>query len=253
MKTTLFGIALAALSSVAMAADLPVRTEAPAPAPVFVAANNWTGFYVGIVGGYSWSSVTHCDGGSNPACGGGGSVFPSYNHNGASFGGTLGYNHQIGSTVLGLEGDLSWANWRGSSGSNGAFGCGGGNTDRCASAIDWFATVRARLGYSMGNTLPYLTAGLAIDRLGASIVARSFTRTDRAHFVVGGGIEHAFTRNWSAKIEYLHIFSNGDFQYDTTQECGNPGCFLRSKDISMVRVGLNYRFGGSAAPVVAKY
>ena len=252
MKSTLFGIAFAALSSVAMAADLPVRTEAPAPAPVFVAANNWTGFYVGAVAGYSWSSATHCDASGTPPCGNVGDVFPSYNHNGSSLGGTLGYNHQIGSIVLGLEGDLSWANWRGSSGTTDDFGCGTNNA-RFASAINWSGTVRARLGYSMGNTLPYLTAGLAIDRLGASIESRSFTRTNRAHFVLGGGIEYAFTRNWSAKIEYLHIFSKGDFHYDIIPSCQGPGCFLRNKDIDMVRVGLNYRFGGSAAPVVAKY
>ncbi len=79
-------------------------------------------------------------------------------------------------------------------------------------------------------------------------VARHRLRSSRVLVV-----EYAFTHNWSAKIEYLHVFSKGNFVYDTVGACGIPGCFLRTKDVDMVRVGLNYRFGGPSGGVVAKY
>ena len=41
---------LAFAAAPALAADLPVKAPPMAPAPVW----NWTGFYIGVNGGYSW-------------------------------------------------------------------------------------------------------------------------------------------------------------------------------------------------------
>src|SRR5260370_39483164 len=53
-KFLLTTVALAALGSSASAADLAARPYTKAPAPIS-AAYNWSGFYVGAMGGYGWS------------------------------------------------------------------------------------------------------------------------------------------------------------------------------------------------------
>jgi outer membrane immunogenic protein len=84
----------------------------------------------------------------------------------------------------------------------------------------------------------------------------------RGGWTVGGGVEGAVGDNWSLKVEYLYV----DLGTVTTTFATLPGCFgipggcigiaAGSGTISsritdnIVRVGLNYRFGG---PVVARY
>ena len=97
MKRTLLIAALFASATVpALAADLPYK--APPPAPVMIPVVNWTGFYVGINGGYSWGKAGRELSFFNPLTGiqiippvGSGSTSDS-NLNGGLFGGQLGYN-----------------------------------------------------------------------------------------------------------------------------------------------------------------
>jgi outer membrane immunogenic protein len=71
---------------------------------------------------------------------------------------------------------------------------------------------------------------------------------------VGVGWEYGFAPNWSAGIEYDHLFmgdSNNSFSVNTV-----PAAFLNnriSQDVDMVTLRINYRFGGYGSPVVAKY
>ncbi len=221
----------------AFAADLP-STEGPitkgpaAPAPPF----SWTGFYVGAQGGYGWGHSTHCDG---TGCNVPGVIYPQFNTSGATLGGTLGFNYQIDNVVLGLEGDYSWADIKGSSPNTAGFGCGG----RCSTEINGFGTIRGRLGYAFGQFLPYLTGGVAFTNLKASLGNVASGSTMRTSGTVGAGVEYAFTPNWSAKAEYLYITDPGKFRYGPTT-CAAPGCFTTRNDYSVFRVGLNYRFGG---------
>src|SRR5215510_4718253 len=91
MKLKLIGAAVAALSFATMsfsaqAADIP-RPYYKAPNAV-VAYYNWTGFYAGIYGGYGWGTSDWS------------AVATASNKpKGALFGGTLGYNYQVGSIV----------------------------------------------------------------------------------------------------------------------------------------------------------
>lgn len=87
MRPKLIGLLAAAFSlgivQVASAADMPVKAPmAPAAAPIY----NWTGFYVGLQGGYAWGSSVQFF-----TAAGGGST-NRYNINGWEGGGTLGYN-----------------------------------------------------------------------------------------------------------------------------------------------------------------
>ena len=75
----------------AAAADLAARPYTKAPAAA-IAINNWTGFYLGAMGGYAQENSS-----------GIGTL------SGGFAGGTAGYNWQTGNLVLGIEADAAWA------------------------------------------------------------------------------------------------------------------------------------------------
>ena len=54
-RILLAGAALAALSTASFAADMPVA----APEEVVAPADVWSGFYVGVQGGFAWARVDH--------------------------------------------------------------------------------------------------------------------------------------------------------------------------------------------------
>jgi outer membrane immunogenic protein len=221
----------------AQAADLPMApVYQPAAAPVVVRqVYNWTGFYVGVNGGYGWGSQDPFNIITDR--------FDKFSHgiSGGAFGGTLGAQIQAGHVVMGLEADLDWADLTGTSGvvpTSGGVILGG--PFNAKTNIDWESTVRARVGYANDNWLFYGTGGAAL--LGAKTTLTSpggvaacvgflinCTGTDRqVGLVLGGGLEYGFTPNLSAKIEYLYITA-------------------ASLDVSQhgeIRAGLNYRFGG---------
>jgi len=214
MKKVLLAALMAGVASSALAADLPTRKAAPAPAqyyapPVF----SWTGFYVGINGG--WAGGT------------GGGDFG--NPNGGLIGGTVGYNYQIGQFVVGLEGDWDWADLK-KSGSNAIVGS-------FDNKIDQALTARARAGYAIDRALLFVTAGYAgaEDKISVPGVLSS---TDwRSGGAFGGGVEYAFTNNISAKAEYLYEAFSDKTYFDSV---GNSA---KSKlNLNVVRAGLNYKF-----------
>ncbi len=204
----------------ASAADLSLAPLYKAPPPAMAPAYNWSGFYLGINGGGGW----------------GDSRWPGMGRvdlSGAQVGGTAGYNWQIGSTVLGLEGDLDWS---GLKGTNASPLCPGGN---CTTSDTWLSTVRGRLGYSFGSVLPYVTGGLAVGDIRAATPGLPGANATNAGWTAGGGLEFALPGNWSAKAEYLHVDLG-------SLNCG-IGCGVPNENISLrenvVRAGVNYHFG----------
>jgi outer membrane immunogenic protein len=203
-KILLASVALFGFAGAAAAADLPMRAAPPAPiiaaAPIFT----WTGFYVGVNAGYGWSdddfdSVALAD---------------DDNDGGFIGGAQVGYNYQIGSFVVGLEGDIQYADF----GREGAFVVGGVTYD--VDNSDWFGTARARAGVAFGQALIYATGGFAFA-------------DDATGWTVGGGVEYAFTNNLSAKIEGLYVNLENDDEI--------PG-FDGETDFGVIRAGLNFRF-----------
>jgi len=285
MKRILFaavGLALAGLP--AAAADLP--TKAPilkAPPDVW----SWTGFYIGGNLGYSWgrseTDVTYF----NPVTGlpivppAGSITSVDFNLNGGVGGGQIGYNYQTGNWVWGIEADIQWSGQDGDA----LFTCAAaapvpgaclpgltfvppgatGTTLSLEQKLEWFGTVRARLGWLWTPTaLAYVTGGFAYGSVKTSGVLNSFNanggavttafsnRDRNGGWTVGGGIEARLVGNWTGKVEYLYM-DLGTFD-NTVAFATAPaiGAHISSRVTdNIIRAGLNYKFG--PGPVVARY
>jgi outer membrane immunogenic protein len=204
------------------------------------------------------------------------------NLNGVIGGGQMGYNWQSGSMVYGFEADLQATGERGGDTICITAGCpvGGifGSEDY---KLKWLATFRGRVGVAVApKWLLYATGGLALGEVESTLsgglsggpIATLSSNTTRAGFAVGGGVEGALDNNWSAKLEALYVDLGGfdtafagvtnttvtnalntpqqGFNTLTTTTATTTGGFHTHVTDFIVRVGLNYRFGG---PVVAKY
>jgi outer membrane immunogenic protein len=287
-KLLLSSVALASMSAAAFAADLPRREAAPAPAPIYAAPIfTWSGFYVGLNAGVAFG-----DNNDRPAVDGlfltdpyFGNAVRQYNNgafrdddnSGLTAGAQIGYNWQFGAMVIGLEADI---NYRDNGGRNGFNILGTGDYAGYGLAYtgdeggNWFGTLRPRIGVAFDRTLLYVTGGLAYgksrrggtlyaydtDAPGVPLAGLSWGSSDNSSnwgWTLGAGVEHAFSNNWTAKFEYLYV--NLDSGNRTLVNANAPNyIFTSSRDdqFSVVRVGLNYKFGGpayAAAPVLARY
>src|ERR1041385_1858157 len=134
-RILLGGIVLAlAVTAPAIAADLPrpVPPVVNAPVVALPAVYDWSGFYLGINGGYGWGNSSF-DGITG--------TMGNFNTTGWVAGGTAGYNLQYGHVVFGLEGDIDWSNL------NGSASCVGGFAS-CQVNNDWLGTARGRFGFA---------------------------------------------------------------------------------------------------------
>ncbi|TDR84546.1 outer membrane protein [Enterovirga rhinocerotis] len=229
-KFLLAATALTAMSGVALAADLPYRRAAPAPIAAYVPpAFTWTGFYVGLnAGGAVGGDFTVSD----PT----GSI--SDRMGGFLVGGTIGYNYQLtNNIVLGIEGDLGYADI--GAGSSGSAINGVGYSTK-AGIDGYLGTIRGRLGYAHGPWLFYATGGWAFSEARVSTTAYapigysvgSATKGING-YTVGGGVEYAVNPNLSLKAEYLYV----DFE---KVRAGN--LTEVAIDTHLLKVGLNYKF-----------
>jgi len=211
------------LAGAAAAADLG---PGPAVAPYYKApiyapvAYNWSGFYLGINGGGAWGRSDWDSTGS-------------FNTGGGLVGGTVGYNYQIGQAVLGVEGDIDWADINGST--SNAF-CAGGS---CQTSDTWLATIRGRLGYAADRFMPYITGGAAFGDIRASNPGFPGGSVTNAGWTIGGGLEFAVAGHWTAKAEYLYV-DLGNFTCGIA--CNGVAGDTVSFRANILRGGLNYRF-----------
>jgi outer membrane immunogenic protein len=215
-KLLLASVGVLALGiTTASAADI-ARRPVPYKAPAYVEpAFSWTGFYLGLNGGYGFGRSDF----AAPLSTG------SFDVNGGLVGGTVGYNWQMGALVLGLEGDVDWSDIRGS------VACGPGT---CATRNDWLGTARARLGYAMGRFMPYVTGGAAFGDIKTSVTGFADSNKTKAGWTVGGGVEANIAGPWSVKAEYLYV----DLGRTDSPVIGADAKF----QTSIVRAGVNYHF-----------
>lgn len=264
-KILLSSVAAMAFAGPALAADMAPRMYTKA-APVVAPIYNWSGVYAGIHAGYTFGDRTGVDtiglvavpNGANVASGARpGSV--GVDRDGFIGGGQIGYNWQSNSPwVWGLEADISYTDVRSSTTAVTSVG-GVVRNNTFDSRMNYFGTVRGRLGYAWDRTLLYATGGFAYGEVenGVSLfgpnpaAALQFVgsnRTTKTGYTVGGGIEHAWSGNWTVKAEYLY-YDLGSTDVASlnvpTFTTGGPGYSSNFKnDGHIVRAGLNYKFGG---------
>jgi outer membrane immunogenic protein len=179
---------------------------------------------------------------------------------GALAGGQVGFNHQSGDFVWGIEADASWSDIGGTARllpyPVGYPGNGSPAWD-FESQVDWLATVRMRLGMAAGSALLYATGGVAfgqvdsrLDVVGEGYSAFGEKSETRTGWTVGGGLEWMLARSWTVKAEYLYVNLGevgGILPGKQTTSC-NPPCahttdgFSGDLELHTVRLGLNYKF-----------
>ena len=235
MKRFVIAAALALVAGGhAVAADLPYPRAVPQapvaylppPMPVY----SWTGFYIGINGGGAFGNSNWTDP-NDPATG-------NFNVSGGLVGGTIGGNYQIGSFVLGLEGDGDWSNVSGTT-FNG--GCGGVG---CTTQSNWLATARGRAGYAWDRVLFYGTGGAAFANVQGSAGALPFSSSTQTGWTAGVGAEYAFAPNWTAKVEYLYVgLGNASCPAANCAATGGINTNVALNE-NIIRGGVNFKFGG---------
>lgn len=244
----------------AHAADMS-PTPAPAVAPPVTYGSyapgaygnyNWSGIYLGGNGGYSWNAGGSSFAVSNGLTAGLGDL------GGWVFGGQIGYNWQIGSFVVGLEGDLQWSGER----STITAVCGTGCTITGLDQIDAFATLRARAGIAFDSVLVYGTAGGAWMNGSANVNASAAGGSvgvnlsgSNMGWTAGGGIEVALMSNWTAKLEYLYIDTGSLSSTAIVPATLGGGTITGTAALrdSILRIGFNYRFPITPWPIATKY
>jgi len=255
MRPAIAALGLLLSTSLASAADLggpyggSLKDE-----PIVAVPFSWTGFYIGANVGYGWG-----DADANPFPPGTPGfplgLDPDSEPEGWFGGGQIGYNHQTGSVVFGIEVDYQGTGMDDTLNFDvGQFG----GVGRIKTEINSFGSVRGRLGVPFDRVLPYFTAGFAWADVDSDttvwyppvLPANTWRGDDSAvhtGWAIGGGLEVAFSPNWTAKAEYLYL-DLGDKSYTTTFVNGVgvvADTYRTDADLSMhtVRVGVNYKFG----------
>ncbi len=235
---------MSVLSCLAFAATVATASVASAP-PVLAAdiaaspsraiAPSWTGFYVGVHGGFGWGRTEIRDPMFNP-------IFnPTVaTYSGPLAGGQIGANWQLGNVVLGAEVDGSWAFVRGNTNRNQTIITSSTNNGLGYRAL---ATGAGRIGYAMGQWLAYAKGGVAWADMEITTRYQVLPTTYQRSLIgaVGGaGLEVAFLRNVSAKVEYNLIYIPTDHLVYASPNTTSSLDHL----VQVVKAGINVRFGG---------
>jgi outer membrane immunogenic protein len=246
MKRTLLAttaaIALLCGANPGQAADMAVKAPpAPIPVPIFT----WTGFYLGGNLGAAWAQRTVTDAFGNS--------FTRSNDGRFIAGGQLGYNWQVGSFVLGVEGDADGIFGNNNNASGQLLIRGAGPFVVTTTDSHWVATLAARFGWAADHWLFYGKAGggwvgnnngFAVTNVTTGAVFGTGNNNTVGGWLLGGGVEYAITNNWSVKGEYNYIgLGNRNVIVPVVVGGGVVDTFGSSnRNFQMVKFGFNYAF-----------
>jgi len=219
MNRLLLAAALLSVATAASAADIPARPYTKAPPPLVSPAYNWSGFYIGAMGGYGWDSG---------------------DSSGGFGGGTIGYNWQFPGSqfVFGIEVDAAGGSIKDSLTED----IGGGVLATEEIKINSFGSVTGRAGFAWDAALIYAKGGFAwanrkdsisVPAIGVTISDSQF----HTGYTIGGGLEYLFTPSWSAKAEYMYTSLSGE-----TYNLGGFPLDSGTIDFHTIKVGVNYHF-----------
>ena len=247
------GLIALGMAAPASAADMAVKA---APVPYVAPMYNWSGFYIGGNGG--WGDSHQC----LDFVGVAGAVFGEgcASRSGGVVGGQIGYRWQANQWVFGVEAQGDWADL-----SNTRLSLNNPVNNPLLFSTrfktDGIGLFTGQIGYAWNASLFYFKGGAAVtssrisilnNLTGNELAAASATRWGGA---VGVGWEYGFAPNWSAGIEYDHLFmgnANNSFSVQNPIVANAINNRI-SQDVDMVTLRINYRFGGYGGPVVAKY
>lgn len=239
----------------AQAADLIVE---PAPAPERF-AYEWTGLYIGVQGGIGGGTFKHAFSHiADPL-----EEFGDFNVHeditafGAFGGVQVGYNQQLASNwVVGVEADLSASGIKARDSQSYDFVDFGEFGNRVVETkIDWFGTIRGRLGYAMDNFLIYGTGGAAYGSIKTSATRNDFwnygadSDSDSHSFsdtkwgwTAGAGFEYGLTENITLKTEYLYVDLGSISTSGYNEFHDDDGDTSVDTAFHTLKTGLNYKF-----------
>ncbi len=197
---------------------------------------NWTGLYLGGHVGLATGQT------SGEVAFGGSGINTDYDMNGALWGAHVGYNYQMGQTVLGIEG--SWS----------GLDVSGSETCvlflNCSRKSDWLAMLVGRVGFAMDRAMIYGLAGVAWSNVetnvrdGFGIGVRLNGDATHVGWVVGAGLEYALSPRVMARIEYNHV-DLGSKTHDLDASIGGmPLGTLPSKveaTIDTIKIGVSMK------------
>ncbi|RUT32697.1 porin family protein [Arsenicitalea aurantiaca] len=218
--------ATALMTASAFAADLYIPVEQPF-IPSVSAPLGWTGAYVGVHAGYGWGTVDWAEVAVTPETG-------EFDIDGWLAGVQAGYNVNLDGVVLGIEGDIAWADFSGTD------EAAGGSID-IEGQVNWLATLRGRVGFAADAFLIYGTAGVAFAGTDADLTpGTSNASNTHTGWVVGAGVEAMVTDNISLKAEYLyHDFGSQTYDFDGSYAGLEADA---SFNVSTAKIGLNFHF-----------
>jgi outer membrane immunogenic protein len=262
------------VSTGAAAADLTVIE----PEPIYsTPLYDWNGFYAGVNGGYGGGVFEHPFQLNGPEPEGEviielaeplpGQIVLATGSADVTAGGfvggaQIGYNWQFSDDFLiGLEADIQASTIDGRVSltiTDESGELGGATLDAdLGTKLDWFATIRPRIGWVNDRFVVYATGGLAWGQTTSSITAdisammgsealidESVTN-DRFGWTVGAGIEYALTDTITLKTEYLYTDLGSEEILNVNFGEGEvPYTFSADSTVAFhtVRAGLNFQF-----------